>query len=83
MVMPVSIVSNMLFQSTFQAGKASFLSMLRSGLAFIPTLILLESLFGIIGIQISQPVADLISSLISLPFLIHFLIKGESKCKNS
>lgn len=73
MVMPVSIVTNMLFQSTFQSGKASFLSMLRSGLAFIPTLILFESLFGIVGIQISQPVADLISSLISLPFLIYFL----------
>ena len=83
MVMPVSIVSYMLFQSTFQAGKASFLSMLRSGLAFIPTLILFESLFDIVGIQISQPVADLISSLISLPFLIHFLLKGEEKCKNS
>ena len=82
-VMPVSIVTNMLFQSTFQAGKASFLSMLRSGLAFIPTLILFESLFGIVGIQISQPVADLISSLISLPFLVYFLLKGESKCKNS
>ena len=82
-VMPVSIVTNMLFQSTFQAGKASFLSMLRSGLAFIPTLILFENLFGIVGIQISQPVADLISSLISLPFLVYFLLKGESKCKNS
>ncbi|MBR3804404.1 MAG: MATE family efflux transporter [Clostridia bacterium] len=82
-VMPVSIVTNMLFQSTFQAGKASFLSMLRSGLAFIPTLILFETLFGIVGIQISQPVADLISSLISLPFLVYFLLKGENKCKNS
>lgn len=73
MIMPVSIVTNMLFQSTFQAGKASFLSMLRSGLAFIPTLLIFENLFGIVGIQISQPVADVISSLISLPFLIYFL----------
>ncbi len=83
MVMPVSIVTNMLFQSTFQAGKASFLSMLRSGLAFIPTLLLFENLFGIVGIQISQPVADLLASLVSLPFLIYFLLKGEQKCKNS
>ena len=73
--MPVSIVSNMLFQSTFQAGKASFLSMLRSGLAFIPLLLILESSFGIIGIQISQPIADVISSIVSLPFLIVFLLK--------
>lgn len=73
--MPVSIVSNMLFQSTFQSGKASFLSMLRSGLAFIPLLILLENRFQLVGIQIAQPIADVISSLISLPFMLNFLIK--------
>ena len=61
MSMPISIVTNMLFQSTFQAGKATFLSMLRSGLMFIPTLILFESAFGVVGIQISQPVADVLS----------------------
>ena len=73
--MPVSIVTNMLFQSTFQSGKASFLSMLRSGLAFIPLLIVLESKFKLVGIQIAQPIADVISSLISLPFMLNFLIK--------
>ena len=73
--MPVSIVSNMLFQSTFHSGRASFLSMLRSGLAFIPLLIVLESRLGLLGIQIAQPIADVISSLISLPFCLHFLSK--------
>ena len=73
--MPISIVTNMLFQSTFQAGKASFLSMLRSGLAFIPLLLILEGSFGLVGIQIAQPIADVISSLVSLPFMLYFLIK--------
>ncbi len=73
--MPISIVTNMLFQSTFQAGKASFLSMLRSGLAFIPLLLILESQFNLVGIQISQPIADVIASLVSLPFLLVFLAK--------
>lgn len=78
--MPISIVSNMLFQSTFHAGRASFLSMLRSGLAFIPLLIVLESRYNLLGIQIAQPIADVISSLISLPFCLHFLSKmrGEN-----
>lgn len=85
-IMPCSIVTNMLFQSTFQAGKASFLSMLRSGLAFIPTLLILESSIGITGIQIAQPIADVISSLVSFPFLIYFLAvtlkrKGDKPMK--
>ncbi len=75
--MPISIVSNMLFQSTFQAGKASFLSMLRSGLAFIPLLLILESSLGLLGIQIAQPLADIVASLISLPFMLYFLIKTK------
>lgn len=81
--MPVSIVSNMLFQSTFHAGRASFLSMLRSGLAFIPILLILENNFGLLGIQISQPIADAVSSIISFPFMVAFLIKlpKESKMK--
>ena len=78
--MPISIVSNMLFQSTFHAGRASFLSMLRSGLAFIPLVIVLESRCGLLGIQIAQPIADVISSLVSLPFTLQFLskMKGEN-----
>ncbi len=75
MFMPVSIVSNMLFQSTLQAGKASFLSLLRSGLTFIPLLIILENSFNLLGIQIAQPIADVMSSIISLPFMISFLMK--------
>ena len=73
--MPVSIVTNMLFQSTFQSGKASFLSMLRSGLTFIPLVIILEANFNVLGIQIAQPIADAISSIICLPFLITFVLK--------
>ncbi|MBR4303871.1 MAG: MATE family efflux transporter [Clostridia bacterium] len=75
MVMPVSVCANMLYQSIRQAGTASFLSMLRSGLAMIPTMIILSRLWGLNGILLSQPVADVISSLICLPFILHFVLK--------
>ena len=75
MVMPVSVCANMLYQSIRQAGTASFLSMLRSGLAMIPALILLSNAFGLKGILCAQPVADVISSLICVPFIIHFIFK--------
>jgi putative MATE family efflux protein len=82
--LPVSVAANMLYQSIRKAGVASFLALLRSGLALIPTLLILSNSYGIIGIQISQPISDAISCLISLPFFILFLIKTpntEKKCK--
>ena len=75
MFLPVSIVANMLFQSTCQAGKASFLALMRSGLAFIPTVIVLESLLNVNGILLAQPIADVLSTLVAVPFLVAFLIK--------
>jgi hypothetical protein len=49
--------------------------MLRSGLAFIPVLLLTTHLWGMVGIQISQPLADMLTGLISVPFIIHYLYK--------
>lgn len=69
---PVSVCANMLFQSIGLSGRATFLSALRSGACFIPMLLLLENLFGLQGIMLAQPVADVLSSVISVPFLIDF-----------
>ena len=75
MCMPLSIPVNMLYQSIRKAGLSSFLSLLRSGLMFIPTLLITTQLFGITGIQISQPFADMATGIISIPFILHFLHK--------
>ena len=47
--------------------------MLRSGLCYIPLLLLLPPFMGFLGIQCSQMVADILSALISVPFVIKFL----------
>lgn len=70
--MPLFIPLNMTYQSIRKAGMASFLALLRSGLVFIPVLFATTALWGITGIQISQPIADALTGLISLPILIHF-----------
>jgi Na+-driven multidrug efflux pump len=75
--LPISIAANMLYQCIRKSEIASFLAMLRSGLVFIPVLIIFEASFKLVGIQISQPVADVISALISLPFIIIFIIKNH------
>lgn len=73
--LPLSIPINMLYQSTRMAGLSSFLSLLRSGLTFIPTLLITTRLWGLFGIQISQPIADIATGLISIPFIVSFLGK--------
>ena len=71
----LSVPVNMLYQSIRKPGMSSFLSLLRSGLTFMPTLIITTSLWGLTGIQISQPMADIATGLISVPFIVAFLRK--------
>lgn len=70
---PIIVVSNMLFQSVGKSVRASFLAMCRQGLYFIPLIMILPGTFGIFGIQICQPVSDVLTFITSLPFLIVFL----------
>lgn len=71
--LPLSVPVNMLYQSIREAGVASFLALMRSGLAFIPTLLIFSAAFGLNGILLAQPVADMISGLVCIPFILRFL----------
>ena len=75
MFLPLSIPVNMLYQSTRQVKASTFLSMMRSGLMFIPTLLITTHLWGLTGVQISQPLADVMTGLVAIPFVISFLRK--------
>lgn len=67
--MAISIGANMLFQSIGRSVMATFLAALRSGLAFIPLVILLPHIWGITGLALSQPIADLCASIVPIPFI--------------
>lgn len=71
---PLSICSNMLFQSIGQSGKATLLACMRQGLYFIPLILILPAIpgLGLLGVQISQPIADLLSFVSTVPFLAGF-----------
>ncbi len=75
----LSVPINMFYQSARKPVMSSILSLMRSGVMFIPTLIITTSLWGITGIQISQPLADILTGLVSIPFIINFLTKSEKK----
>lgn len=72
---PLTVCGNMMFQSVGANGRATFLSALRSGLCFIPFLIVLTTLFDLTGIQVSQAVADVATFVLTVPFVMSFFRK--------
>lgn len=72
---PLCVCANMMFQSIGKNKTATLLSALRSGVAFIPTILVLSSLLGLVGVQVSQTVADVIAFLVSVPFVVSFFKK--------
>ena len=75
MFLPFSIPVNMLYQSTRQVKASTFLSMMRNGLMFIPTLLITTHFWGLLGVQISQPLADIMTAFAAIPFVVTFLRK--------
>ena len=79
MFLPLSVPVNMLYQSIRKAALSSVLSLMRSGIMFIPTLIITTHFLALKGVQISQPIADILTGLISIPFSLHFLFKKQDE----
>ena len=72
---PLIIGTNMLMQSTRHVKQATFLSMNRQGFYFIPAILILPRLLGLFGVEISQALADLLSTFTAIPYLIWFFRK--------
>ena len=70
---PVIVVANMLFQSVGKAGRATFLACCRQGVFFIPLILILPRTLGLMGVETCQPIADVFTFIVSLPFLLAFL----------
>lgn len=70
---PLAVCANMMFQSVGKNKSATFLSILRSGLCFIPVIMILSRILGLRGVELSQTVADILTFAISLPFTVKFL----------
>jgi putative MATE family efflux protein len=72
---PITVLSNMTLQSTGKSLSASLLAMLRSGVFFIPILLLLNQWIGLEGIEMAQPIADVCTAITSIPFVVAFFKK--------
>ena len=77
---PVIVAGNMLFQSIGKSGRATFLACCRQGVFFIPLILTLPRMLGLLGIEICQPIADVLTFVVTVPFLfpfLHQLVKME------
>ncbi|NMA22870.1 MAG: MATE family efflux transporter [Spirochaetales bacterium] len=66
-------LGGMVFQSTGHGRVSSVLALVRQGLFFVPTVLVLSKTIGLLGVQIAQPVADLATFVLTLIYVIPFM----------
>ncbi len=83
--LPISVTTNMLYQSTGKSFIASLLASLRGGLCLLPYILILPLYFGIGGVQVSNCLGDITASLISFPFIFIYFknVKKEFELKTN
>ncbi len=67
------VMSNMMSQTIGKAIPASFLAMARQGLFFIPAVLILPHFLGILGVELSQAVADAITIAVAIPLQLKIM----------
>lgn len=72
LLLPIIMIANMTFQSIGKTGRAFFLACSQNGLFYIPLIIILNKLIGLIGLELAQPIAYFTAACVSLPFLLSF-----------
>lgn len=74
----ICLMTGMLFQAIGMYGKATVISTARQGIFFLPLIWLLPHILGALGVAITQPAADVLAGIFSIPFLIVGLKKLKS-----
>ena len=71
-LMTLGVLSNMTFQAVGKSLHATFLTSCRQGIFFLPLIIILPKLFYLKGVEITQPISDILTFVISIPFIYKF-----------
>ncbi len=66
-------------QSTGHVRNAAFLSCNRQGVFFIPLILILPRFLGLFGVEIAQTIADFLSAVTVIPYIIWFFHKYNEK----
>lgn len=68
-----TIIGNMLTQSIGYSFRATLTAIGKQGLFFIPAILILPKLFGLLGLQLAQPVADILTFLLTQVIVVFVL----------
>lgn len=74
-LMSLSIPTNMLMQSTGKSLEATILACARQGIFYLPIILILPHVIGLLGVQLAQPLSDALTLAISSLFLARFMKK--------
>lgn len=73
----VSMIANMTYQVLGRPKAASFLSSLRQGWCFLPLILTLPGWFGLTGLCASQPLAEVLATLVSLRWIRAIVLEAD------
>ena len=65
-------VTNMCLQTSGRTVSANIVAASRNGICFIPLILILPHFYGLLGVEITQAVADVFSFLIGVPVIVSY-----------
>ena len=79
-LLPLNFMASVTYQALGKKALASILSVSRQGLFYIPAVLILPRVLGILGVQSCQALSDLFAFVFAIPFTILFFrdLKKES-----
>ena len=76
----IVVMGRKTFQSIGKSWTATLLAAARQGIFFLPLILILPPIIGLLGVQLTQPLADLCTFAFNLPFaFIFFRNLGKEK----
>lgn len=81
-VMSWVVMGNMMLQTMGRVVSATVLAIARNGLSFIPAVLVLPFIFGLDGVLLAQPVADIIALIMAIPVTVKVLKELSKGDKN-
>ncbi len=67
------MITNMMMQTIGKTFRASLLGIARQGIFLIPAVLILPHFIGILGIQLAQPISDVLGSAMAIPMQLLLL----------
>ena len=69
----INVATNMSLQATGHIAQATYLALCRQGIYFLPFILILPSKIGVLGVEIAQPLSDILTFISSLIFFIRLI----------